>query len=272
MLKKLSSILISSLFLVGAAHANDSIITSNNQMSIDIGNHFLDYHELTSGGQGYADSEVGSQPAAKLSIVQQSTFLGVKDIYTALSYEYSRGLTDYTGALQNLQTGATTPYNTVTRNATSDYDLRIGRSFAVVGYTDVQVTPFFDYGYHSWSRFPEGAYGYQENYANQEAGLGLLVQYAVTPKLVVNGELEFGHLIDPKMDTAGSPEFILHSRASNSLAFGVDYAMTRTVHVNMSYQLTSFQYGQSAVNSQELFEPDSKTAVQSVMAGIGLHF
>jgi len=71
-------------------------------------------------------------------------------------------------------------------------------------------------------------------------------------------------------NTAGT--FKLGSNATFTGALGLDYALTRHVHINAAYQVTHFKYGASNTLASGYYEPESTTTNQTLQVGMGYAF
>jgi len=220
-------------------------------------------------------SSTGSQGGGVLSLTQQGPLFDIPNVYFSGTVSQSRGKAEFNGWTEQLDTVISSPELGTIRSTTADYTLRLGRSFDLENLANAQITPFFQYSYHSWTDYllTEGAV--PNAYTDTAAAFGLLFQYALTSQIVVKLDATVGQSIWQKVDHPGFPDFMLRSRATGSLGWGVDYALSSTVHANLDFNLSHFQYGKSgpySVNSQTLFEPNSETTARDVMAGTGLHF
>lgn len=265
------------LCATGAARADEAILRANNQASLWVGGHHLNYHETDTnntsglvGPGGQLDSEHGTQAAFGGGLTRQGSLFGLKNIYTSLSLDYSHGNTDYQGYLVNNNTHTAVPYSSTTRNTTFDVNLKVGPAFALGAQSRVQVVPYITYGYHNWVRDLAQPYGDKETYSHQYLGIGLLGQYSFTPKLVGSADLSVARTINPRLTTGSTGDFSLGSKAQTSLSVGLDYAVTPRLHASASYRATEFKYGQSPVGVY--FEPDSKTIEQRFLVGLGYAF
>ena len=262
---------------VSIAHADTTIARANNQVWLSIGGEHVNYSETdTTGitGTGTLDSEKGTLPAIQLGVTKQFDAFNVHNLFVQASLTAARGHTNYDGYLEgfdSLGNFELVPFQNNTRSTTVDFGLKLGKSFAFGPGSRAQLTPYISYGYHYWDRNMEGQYGYEEKYSHSVLGGGLLAQYALTDRLVTSIDANAGATIGAKMKTGGFSDFGLGSKAQEQLTLGADYAVTRKLHVNASYSLTHFEYGQSAMNNG-YYEPDSRTTNQVFMVGLGYSF
>jgi predicted porin len=263
--------------LCAAAHANDAITAANNQVSFSLGGHKMLYHELdnhqTTGGK-YLDSEHGYQPTTQLAASRQGTLLGIDKVYTAAALTLTRGHTSYEGyAIALSSPNGHGDHITQSKTGTMvDLDLKLGRGFEIAS-PNFQLTPYLGYGYHHWTRDSI------ETYSWSTVSLGLLAQYALTPKLVVSAELSYGKTLDPQLRTQNGINVGLGSRPSRSASLGVDYAMSKRLHLKASYQINNYAFGESDVVAGRYagvngiwYEPTSRTTRQALMVGVAWSF
>jgi opacity protein-like surface antigen len=262
---------------ISLAHANDAIERANNQVTFSVGANHLNYREIdTTGvtGGGDLDSEKGTQAAFQFSATRQFNAFNVRDLYTQASVSYARGHTSYNGYLQGydaLGNFVLEPFQNNTTSSTVDVNLKVGKGFRFGPASRAQLTPYVAYGYHNWVRDMQGQYGYKETYSHHTLGGGLMGQYALTDRLVATVDGSAAALISPKMSADLFGDFTLKAKAQEQLVLGLDYAVTRNLHVSGSYRLTHFEYGHSDVNNG-MYEPDSKSTQQLFLVGLGYAF
>ena len=273
----LKQIALATAFLVSTlslAHANEAIVRANNQVSVSVGAHNLDYRELDNSGVtggGDLDTEKGTQTAFEAAVKRQGDVLGFHNIYTSMSVGVSTGHTNYSGYLQSMDgSSGLIPFDNSTSNTTTDVLVKVGKAFDFG--PRAQATPYVQYGFHNWVRDMQGQYGYKETYSHHTLGGGVLGQYAFSPRLVGSLDANVSAILGPKMSASiFSNDFNLKAKASESVSVGVEYAFTDRLHANASYRFTHFEYGQSGVNNGA-FEPDSKTNEHLFLAGLGYSF
>lgn len=267
--------IISTLLMAGGyaqAAVTDPITLSNNQVSIGLGAHDLEYHELdtTKVTKGkYLDSEDGTQPGVRIQFVGQSKAFGVSDMYLSVTGSYAKGHTDYDGYLQG---GAELiPYKNRTDVTTTDLNLRVGRGYRFAPLPDFQATPFVGLGYQEWVRDMPGEYGYKETYKHNFGEVGVMLQYAVTEKLVIGADAAVGRTFSSKMDAPEFGNFKLGSDTRTAYGFNANYAISRHLNANIGVRMVDFKYGQSAVING-FMEPKSTSRVQELTVGVGYAF
>lgn len=267
-----ATLVLCSSLVTSTAMADQTLLDANNQVTAAIGTHHLNYHESTA-TMDPLDSDKGSQVAYRLAVVRQANLFGISDIYLNAVLNYSKGSTTYDGYLQNSFGRIVSPYQTSTQVKTTDASLRIGRALHFMPNDNMQLIPYIGYGYHAWVRDSSAdQYGYYERYAHQSISAGLLGQYAFTPKLVASADISVGKTFGAKMDASDiGGRFTLGNKPIVTGSLGIDYALTRHVHLNASYQIVQFEYGKSATVGN-YYEPDSKTVEQQFLVGIGYAF
>ncbi|HSD38366.1 MAG TPA: hypothetical protein VLC92_12715 [Rhodocyclaceae bacterium] len=271
---KVITIAIVGALSLNLAHAEVGIKAVNNQIGLSFGGQNIDYVEEDGSGR-FLDSEKGSQPGLKAHYSLQGDRLGIKDLYFKASYAYFKGMADYDGFLQ-YSSGATTPYTGETHTSSTDAQLKLGKGFQVG--LSTQLTPYVAYNYREWERDSSSdPYGYLEMYSHDAVSVGLLSQYAFTPKLVGSLDLSVGYMFKAQMAIEHSSyyKFDLGKRPLFILDVGLDYAITNAWHVFGSMQYMQYHYGQS--NTIEgpgftVYEPSSKSKILQLYLGAAYAF
>lgn len=262
----------------GVAHANDAIISANNEVSFVVGALNQNYHETSKAPQltgPYLDSESGVQPAAQLAVSRQASLFGISNVYTAASVSVAAGHSSYSGfAIAPANFDAIgKPATQNKRSFTADVDLRLGKSFTANSSGTVQLTPYLFYGYHNWSRDKI------ERYSHDEIGIGMLGQYSLSSSVVLSLDLNVSRTFAGLVQSTHGVDERLGSAYSPSLLVGADYALTKRLHLVAHYQVKRFSYGASASVTGEYagmsgswYEPASRTLQQSFMIGAAWSF
>lgn len=260
------------------AIADTSITGSNNEVSVALGAHHLRYHELDvyhQTGGAYLDSESGTQPAVRTTLSRQGPLFGIRDMYSAFELTAAAGHSNYGGysILVASPHGIGAPLRQNKFGVTVDAGFKLGRSFELFRPGSFQVTPYLDYGYHRWARDSI------ETYSNHFAGVGLLLQYAASTRLVVTADLAVDRMLLAQVHTAHGVDETLSPGMVRTLRLAGDYRITPHLHATATWQARSFNYGQSATVSGwysgmygDWYEPTSKTIEQLLMVGIAYAF
>ena len=256
MLKKSACVLaVLSAIYAGAAQASSvdpAIVAANCALSFSLGAVNQNYRELDSGG-AVLDKENGTIPR----IGVEYSLMGLKTpLLFYMGADYAIGDTSYKGSLQNLLTGATTPYDSSTGNEM--LDLRVGLGYAF-GFGPFALIPGVEGGFSSWQRHLNHGSppGYDESYTHGHAAVTLSGQIAVG-KTVLRADAAYGKTISPRMQTGGTT-YDLVSKPWSRIGVGIDYAAKADFHLGARVAYTQFRYGASPVNASGFYEPDSKT-------------
>jgi opacity protein-like surface antigen len=265
-----------------SAHADDAITAANNEIGLTIGGENIAYHESAkevqnpAGPDGYLDSNIGTMPAVGLNLTRQGALFGIEGVYLSLNVSGAVGKTEYTTGSAVYQQCSGIPgtssygtfcdsllgrYSESHSNFTVDAAAKIGKAFMIGSHA--QLTPYLEYGVHEWQRSLSFC---DCNYSHQEIGPGVLVQYALTRRLVMSANVSVTETLNARAREDGV-DYRLGSRPVETVGLGIDYALTRRVHATASYSLQHFRYGASPVIAGSL-EPNSWTTNQAVMLGL----
>ncbi|MBU6463275.1 MAG: autotransporter outer membrane beta-barrel domain-containing protein [Bradyrhizobium sp.] len=249
------------------------ILAVNNQLAIDVIGQHIDYLERDVDGTPL-DSERGWQPGVQFSGSGMGNLGAITNVYVLGQFTFAKGNTSYVGSFQ----GGT--YGDIKQSdgaETKDFDFRLGKGFDVA--PNWMLTPYVGVGYHVWDRDISGAGGYHEQYEHGYAGGGLLIQYAATNRWVISANGLVGSTFNPQMATSlnGGAVFTpttydLGTSLIWKAGLSSDYAITPQWHVNAGFDYTNFRYGISAQAADGTLEPDSRTGIWTVKAGLGYSF
>jgi len=248
------------------------ILYVNNQISLDVIGQNIDYLETF--GATRLDSERGWQPGLQLTGSAMGDLGPITNAYVMGQFTWARGNTNYVGSYQGGNYGDLTQTN---GSETKDFDFRLGKGFDVG--QNLMFTPYFGAGYHVWDRNITGPGGYHEQYEHGYTGGGLLIQWAPTNQWVISANGLVGSTFSPQMTASfngGAPvnpyTFDLGSKLIWKTGLSVDYAWTPQLHLNAGFDYTHFNYGISNVSPDGLLEPDSRSGIWTVKAGVGYSF
>ncbi|MBK3779838.1 hypothetical protein G3A43_06195 [Paraburkholderia aspalathi] len=255
----------------------DPLLAANNHYSVQFGLSNLSYHEADNenqvGGGRALDSEHGNQVAMQEEWSRQGALLGIPGVYTALGLTLSGGPTSYDGQAIDLKRpngiGDSLTYHHASMML--DVDAKLGKALRVL--PRLQVTPYLKYDFNFWKRSA------LETYTHHELGLGLLSQYALTPRTVVGVDVAVTKTLGAQVATTDGVTEQVSSRWTQSVGLTGDYALSRHLHLLASYQFRHFSYGKSAYVAGRYdgmqavwFEPTSRTTTHMVMAGLSYNF
>jgi len=257
-----------------AAFAGTAIDAANNQVRASAAYQKFDYVELDAYNMttdGILDSERGHQPGVVAGITVQRDIAGVSKVYFSAEASRIRGNTAYNGYLQGY--GSIEPYTATTKNTITEYQVKVGKGFQFGPLGQAQVTPYVAVGSYNWLRdSSEDEFGYAERYKHKFFAIGALAQYEVTPQLVASVDYLYGRTRNATMTlVAEDSQFTLGTKPIQTLAIGVDYAVTKSVRVHANYRYNKFAYGESP-EVDGFLEPASKTKRDQIQVGIGYAF
>ena len=183
-----------------------------------------------------------------------------------LGARYIKGETEYNGHLQDLRTGALTPYKTHTDVAISEGWLRYHIQNAT---SSNEAWVFVGIGYRHWERNLQGPYGYDETYMWPYGEVGLRGRWsdgAYTTGFDASARLAY----EPKLDALGM-SFDLGQTWGYSVRVPLMYEINPRLSVGVEYMYEWWESGRSNVVGG-FFEPDSETKNQWVFFSIGYKF
>ncbi len=276
-------------------------------MSIAYSDFGLNYGEYANNGYSlslnggstnkYLDTENGSLNGFKISA--SNTFY---NFYNEANFSYYSGSDSYTGAtlITNI------PVIGKTNSKIYNFNYKLGYMIPITN--NFIITPYGELGWHIWKRDNIGGNnGQNEHYSNWLAMIGILGQYAFTPKLVGDLEFSYGTTFDTLMqnNTATTSEYYdcsgsscsylgsiyntttvdLGSKYIYDITGGLDYNFFDNFHIFGNIKYERFKYRQSSLNSYPIYdqngnlirisdwwEPNSVTNEIIYSIGIGYSF
>lgn len=263
---------------VHAAERNiDSIYHEDSGVWLSSGATYMDYAETSSGAT--LDSETGSIPEVQMGtgvLIPDRAPPLLRNLYLRFDGAYKSGGTAYNGALQNIVTGATTPYSTTTDDTVWSASGRVGRGLPLgnlAGHSGMLI-PFAELGYRHWDRNLTGPYGYDEVYQNWDFMGGVLLQLAVTPKWIVSVNGAIGSTFSARMDTGGV-KFPLGDALTWRGGGQVSYNFARHLEVFGAIDVSRLGFGASPAEYTNqryyAYEPTSTTYESSFRMGVAYH-
>lgn len=253
-------------FCAPLAHA-DVLHDVNNSVGVSLGMsniHYSEADKLNETGGATLDREKGNQFAFQLSGVREGSIGALSHIYTSLSFSAALGSICYEGyALKD--------YSTLNFNhSVEQYDVvaKVGKTFRLMPV--FQLTPYVSYGFHQWNRFS------YDKYNHHEVGLGILAQYAMSQKMVMDLDVNLSEVLGANAHAQGLATQSLSSKPAIGVMLAGDYKLTHNLFVTASYNFKHFSYGQSAFQagsyhglySSTWYEPPSKTNTHTFMVGL----
>ncbi|AQH05864.1 hypothetical protein A9R05_43460 (plasmid) [Burkholderia sp. KK1] len=260
---------------VAMAQSSDPITAANNHVGVQLGVSTLSYHEDARPDQNVGsvlDSESGALPAVSLNASFQGPVFGINNIYVESGVTVIAGSATYKGyqLVANSQTGLGEALRYSHNMLELDYHLKVGKGFRLI--PSLQVTPYVEYALRYWDRESS------ERYVDNDIGLGVLTQYAVTPKLVLGLDASLTRPISAYTNTTNFTE-VQKPYWGPTVALTVDYALTKRLHIVGEYQYSHSHFGQSSNVSGvfeglpgEWYEPTEASTQNRVMVGLNYAF
>lgn len=253
---------------------SSDILAANNQIGVSFSQTKFDYLELQDGVKFDSERKWITGFGVTFSLMQNWIF---DNFYFRIDYAYINGQTDYTGG-----TFGNPSYGSLRQEDhadADDLDFRIGKGFGIE--PNIMATPYLGFGHHYWSREIAGPGGYKEDYSHGYAGGGLLLQWALAPRLVFSANGLIGATLSPSFKSYDTP-FAFNAALGEAVIYrtglSVDYALARNIHVNAAVEWVGFDYGRSpALDFPRygvfgVYEPDSRTQNMTVKIGLGYTF
>lgn len=259
------------LSLAGAPAFADTadIRASNKAVELDVGGSYVKYGESVN--RATFDTETGWMPSLSLGwtwlMPEKASWAPFDNLYLHVEGQAVFGDTHYNGGLQNIFTGAVTPYQSTTHDNIYHVTTRVGRFFTL--YDGVTITPYLDLGFRSWRRQLTGIGAYSELYQHGEGLGGVLLQVSPVQNLVLSFSGDAGSTFGAEMSTQGST-FNLGSQPVWQIEGKIGYAITPSFELTTSARLDGFGYAKSGV-IRGAYEPDSYTHQMTVMGGLAYH-
>jgi len=270
------------LFSASAFADTSDIVVSNNQLGIQSVLTNVDYTETGNGTlgtqTGTLDTETGAVPGIGLSLSMMNDLWLGNDYFEA-EFDYSRGYTNYTGALCTPTCGSYGSYVDTSSAVLTNFSFRYGSG---ISFKDrFMLTPYAELGYHKWDRGL--SYIQTETYTNNWLGIGALGQYSPVSRLVLSANVMVGETfgsyitVNPTPGPGGNGfSGSLGNSTLYKVGISADYAFMEHFHGTVGIDYTSFSYGMSAIypvgGSYVAWEPDSKTNYTTVKVGVGYAF
>jgi hypothetical protein len=251
----------------------DAIYREDNSAWLSLGGSYLDYTETAGGAT--QDTETGAMTEVRAGVglltpPQAAPLL--RNLYLRFEGGYVNGSTNYDGALQNLVTGAKTPYTSTTDNAIWTMSGRVGRALPLG--QSAMLIPFAELGYRHWDRNLTGPYGYDEVYQNWDMMAGLMLQMAFRSRWVVSANAAIGSTFNARMDTGGT-QFPLSDALAWRMGAELGYQLSPRLEIFSAVDVSKMGFGASPtekLSTYYAYEPDSTTYETSFRVGAAYHF
>ena len=211
-----------------SAPAISTIVQSNNEVGLGLLGAYSNFKQSDG-----ALSLNGWMPGGAAYVKAMRNLAGIQHWYFSLHDQYSQGTTHQSGGASD-----------------SGYEhqneayLRLGKGFALA--PQMMLTPYIQYGYQYQNRNLGG--GEHFSLRNQLAGVGLLAQYAYTPRLVLSANVNVDGTINPELDAHSvdtSSHTRLGTRAIEQVSLGADYRLSGHFHTFAKVGYGHRDYGHS---------------------------
>lgn len=261
--------LMSGMLLAGTAIAGlPEISASNNQLGFQVMMLNVNYAETDNAGV-LLDTEKGPVPGGALIFTRMWESANA---YFQAQYSRNEGRTDYVGGLIG---PPATPYGSVVTTSAAtftNYSVRLGKGFdlgrSAMAASGFMLTPYVELGRQEWYRGVNAG----ETYYHNAYGAGLLWQMSgAGSKLVISLNGLVGKTFGASIDVTGVFSGALGSSPLYKAGLNVDYALSKSLHLNAGADYVRFAYGKSDVYGGYL-EPDSTSTYLLYKAGLGIAF
>lgn len=246
-------------------HNDIPVIAVNRQIAIFGSGMYQDYKETLKylDINGYTpDTENGWVPGfgVRGAVLQDVGF--IDNLFANAEYEYDNGTTAYSGHYLYFPN---IPYHGPSSETIQDSRVEVGKGFLL--YDQALLIPILQAEYRTWDR---GLAGSTEHYSYSAIGVGVRGDFTVNDRWVLTSKLGLEYMVDGQMQS-DSTTFHLGTNSIFQAAAGVDYRMTRLIHVFGEADYSGFDFGHSQV-ADGLQEPTSHTNDLSLKLGLGLKF
>ena len=183
------------------------------------------------------------------------------------------GSTFYKGAWSD-GLGGGGPFNTDQRAVVYRYGIKAGAYWDFL--RKGEISPYLDLGSRIWDRGEnetiDGIRCYKERYYWTYLGLGTRINYRIFDKLTCGAELEGMFAVDAKMrDLDSKTTFKLRGVTGLEFKFPLKYYLLKNVSLNLTPYVTFWNIAYSRtviIDGSPMYEPDSHTHMEGVLAGV----
>jgi len=237
----------------------------------------------------YLPTHIQQAPAVDNANYLQGHQLNLSAVFTKTFYQHIYSQIALSSSAGNLSYGKNT-FRTSATTFLQELNLRIGYSFFPA--EKLALTPYFSGGYQYWQLdtggrpIPNGIIdGATKFYQNGTAGLGLLTQFVITPKLIVNLDGMLGRTINPWMrfNASNVPNTligtsIIYQQAHllpqllYQLGVSTDYLITEKIHAIAGLQYKHTEYSSVVTTPSQLKQPHLSASTWAYSLGAGYNF
>jgi hypothetical protein len=253
-----------------AAAQTLAVVQANREVEIGVSTLYRAYQESFPAGTMGRDREGGWTPGVAAAASWMGDLGPVQRLYGSLRLAYNNGHDTYRGSLFN----SSEPLNFQPDLAETDVTAELGKGFLVS--PRLLITPAVQAGYRLWNRNLGPGQG--EDYRTFTAGGAVHADFAATPRLVLRASAGLAEEIAPHItfDYQHSYGADLGARPVYEAGAGLDYRLTRRLHLSADAALSRYGYGRSgALATAErgaIFEPASTTTDARLQAGLAYAF
>lgn len=181
--------------------------------------------------ESIGDSERGWLNGFHVAYKNQDT---VNKEFWRVTYDQTKQDTQYDGALYNLNTGTSTPYQGTTENKITDLEF-----IYAIPITDAKKTYIYTgIGKHHWNRNLTGQYGYLEKYSWNYIPIGYRNEFKVSGKLSGAVDLVAKFMVNGKIDVSGDGYDERQMILGNKVGFRMELPYTYKMNSNWSLLFT----------------------------------
>jgi hypothetical protein len=249
------------------ASTNLCLAESLDKQALEIS--FNHYHYRYS--ESIGDSETNWMNGIHISYKNQNT--ATKE-YWKLSYEQTNQNTNYDGALINITTGSSSPYQGISNNKITNIEATYGVPLSKNTYAYAGI------GTHKWNRNLTGSAGYLEKYSWNYIPVGYRSEYKISNKWEGALDVSVRLILDGEMETeynGGSTYYIGNKYTlGNKIGFKAELPICYEISPKWSLVITPwYEYsgiGKSNTLADTSYEPDSITHQYGINIGFSYIF
>jgi hypothetical protein len=247
-----------------------AVVQANREAEIGVSTLYRAYQESFPPGALGRDREGGWTPGVAAAASWMGDLGPVQRLYGSLRFAYNNGHENYRGSVFN----SSEPLNFQPGLADTAITAELGKGFLLS--PRLLITPAAQAGYQLWNRNLGPGQG--EDYRAFTAGGAVHADFAATPRLVLRASLGLAEEIAPHItfDYLHPYGADLGARPVYEAGAGLDYRLTRRLHLSADAALSRYGYGRSpalaAGDRGTIFEPASATTDTRLQAGLAYAF